>query len=112
MRAKAKVLRETHGRKDLRREVAWAEVVKAVETVKEAKWETFVNRYDDWGRDMTLWIARRRGGMTLRELGEEAGGMDYSAVSEAIRQFDHKRHKNPQIRRALRDSLRILNLET
>ena len=112
MRAKAKVLRETHGRKDLRREVAWAEVVKAVETVKEAKWATFVNHYGDWGRDMTLWIARRRGGMTLRELGEEAGGMDYSAVSEAIRQFDHKRIENPQIRRALRDSLRILNLET
>lgn len=112
MRSKAHVLRETHGRKDLRREVTWEEVVKAVETVKGESWEKFGNRYGDWGRDLALWIARRRAGLTLRELGEQAGGMDYSAVSEAIRQFDRKRLENPNVQKSVRESLRILNLET
>ena len=102
------VLRETHGRKDLRRGVKWEEFKKAVETVKGERWGQFVNRYGDWGRDLALWIARRRGGMTLRDLGEKAGGKDYSAVSEAIRQFDRKQRKNAPARDALRRSLRIL----
>jgi hypothetical protein len=112
MRAKAHILRETHGRKDLRREVRWEEVVKAVQTVKGESWEEFVDQYGDWGRDMALWIARRRGGQTLRELGEQAGGMDYSAVSEAVRRFDRKRLEDPKIKKAVRDVFRILNLET
>lgn len=85
MRAKAGISRETHHRKELLREVPWADVVKAVEAVKGEKWKAFVNRHGDWGRDLALWIGRRRGYMTLRQLGDEAGDMDYSAVSEAVR---------------------------
>ena len=39
---------------------------------------------------MTLYLGRRCTGLTLRELGEAAGGMDYSAVAAAIRRFDGK----------------------
>ncbi|HMP74292.1 MAG TPA: transposase [Kiritimatiellia bacterium] len=112
MRAKAVVLRETQGRKALRREVTWEQVITAVETVKGERWDQFMDRHGDWGRDLALWIARRRGGMTLRELGEKAGGMDYSAVSEAIRQFDRNHRKSAPEREALKSSLEILNLET
>ena len=112
VRGKATVQRETHGRKAFGREVRWEEVVRAVECIKGERWEQFADRYGDWGRDLALWIARRRGGLTLRELGMKAGGMDYSAVSEAIRQFDRKKHKNPEVRNALKRSREILNLET
>ncbi len=47
-----------------------------------------------------------------RELGTKVGGMDYAAVSEAIRQFDRKKDKNPEVRNALKRSREILNLET
>jgi REP element-mobilizing transposase RayT len=112
MREKAEVMRETHGRGTLRREVEWEEVVKAVESVKGEPWKDFVNRYGDWGRDLALWIARKRGGMTLKELGEAVGGMDYSAVSEAIRYFERKRLKQRDVRQTRDQALRILNLET
>ncbi len=112
MREKADVQRETHGRKELRREVSWEDVVQAVERVKGERWPQFVDRHGDWGRDLALWVARRRGGMTLKELGEESGGMDYSAVSEAIRRFDRKRHRHPPVRAALKTTLIMLNMET
>ena len=112
VRKGAAVSRETQGRHALRREVRWPEVVKAVEDVHGEAWADFADRYGDWGRDLALWIAHRRSGLTLRELGVHAGGMDYSAVSEAIRTFERTRSARPEIRRALRRVRRILNLET
>ena len=44
----------------------------------------FRDRRGDWGRDLVFWAGREYGGYTLRELGEWAGGVDYSAVSGAI----------------------------
>ncbi|CAN5589638.1 hypothetical protein BH18VER1_BH18VER1_05800 [soil metagenome] len=43
----------------------------------------FRDRYGDWGRDLALWLGRTQCGMTLRELGEEAGWIDYATVSAA-----------------------------
>ena len=63
-------------------------------------------------RDLALWIARTRGGVTLRELGEKAGGLDYSAVSEAIRRFERKQLKTSPVRGALNRVLEMLNMET
>jgi hypothetical protein len=45
----------------------------------------------------------------LKEVAEAAGGMDYSAVSEAIRYLELKRRKVQQTHDRV---LRILNLET
>ena len=57
-------------------------------------------------------MARRRAGLTLAALGARAGGMDYSAVSEAIRRFERNREKRSEIGKALRQVLQILNMET
>lgn len=38
-------------------------------------------------RDLVLWVARRCTGLTLAELGRKAGGMDYAAVTMAVRRF-------------------------
>ncbi len=112
MREKMDVQRETHGRKALRREVSWERVVQAVERVKGERWEDFVDRHGDWGRDLALWIARKRGGMTLRELGKQANGLDYSAVSEAIRRFDRKIIDHRHVRATVKKTLHLLNIET
>jgi hypothetical protein len=76
-----------------------------------ARVEEMTKRYGDWGRDLALWIDRRRGGLTLRELGERVGGLDYSAVSEAGRTYERRRALS-EIRRAEQRVLRNLSLET
>lgn len=106
------VVRETHGRGALRKEVGWREVVAAVERVKRKPWKQFADQYGDWGRDLALWVGRRRAGMKLKELGVAAGGMDYSAVSEAIRHFERKSANLPVVHAARRQVLTFLNLET
>jgi hypothetical protein len=108
----AQVLRETHGRGVLRRRVLWSDIVRAVELVKGERWASFVNRHGDWGRDMALWIGHRRSGLRLKELGINAGGIDYSAVSEAVRTFERKRLPDPGVKKALKIIGKYLNLET
>ena len=112
MRRQAEVVRETRGRRALRAAVSWDEVAGAVEQVKGEPWKAFEGRYGDWGRDLGLWVARRRAGLTLAALGARAGGMDYSAVSEAVRRFERNREKRSEIGKALRQVLQILNMET
>jgi hypothetical protein len=112
MRKQADVVRETRGCRVFREAVKWEEVVAAVEDVKQEKWDAFSDRYGDWGRDMAFWVARRRAGMTLTQLGEKAGGLDYSAVSEAIRRFEHKKLNREEVKKALCRVLEILNMET
>ncbi len=104
--------RETAGRRSLRGEASWPDVVRAVERVKGEPWDEFRDRYGDWGRDLALWVARRHSGLTLRALGEAVGGMDYSAVSEAVRHFQRRWLPLADVRTALRQVLEYLNLET
>jgi REP element-mobilizing transposase RayT len=111
MRQLSHVARETCGRGELYRQARWDDIVSAVERVKGEPWSSFVERHADWGRDLALWVASRRCGMRLRELGECAGGMDYSAVSEAIRSFERVRMRTDAVRDACSRILQILNLD-
>ena len=105
-------MRETQGRGALRREASWPEVVRAVERVKGERWSDFVDRYGDWGRELAFWLGRRRCGMTLQELGAQAGGVDYSAVSESIRHFERHTLAKPAVQSARAKACKYLNLET
>jgi chromosomal replication initiation ATPase DnaA len=42
------------------------------------------------GKALAMWATRRYGGLTLRETGEAFGGLDYAAVSIAIRRLERK----------------------
>lgn len=112
MRQRAEVVRETTGRRALRGEVTWEKVVAALETVRGERWDVFAGRYGDWGRDLALWLARRHAGMTLKDLGAKAGGMDYSAVSEAVRRFERMRLPLKDVQAVLASLGEILNMET
>ena len=68
----------------LRVRCTWAEVVGAVEEVKEEKWEAFRDRYGDWGRDMALWVGRRECGLKLGDLGRLGGGLDYRTAGSGV----------------------------
>jgi len=79
--------REMPGKSELRQRISFDEVVKVVERLSGEQWDEFRERHGDKRRDLVLWVARRCTGLTLEELGQVAAGMDYAAVTMAIRRF-------------------------
>ena len=73
--------------KRLRPQPVFTDVVRAVEQIKGEPWERFRDRYGDWGRDMVVYVARRHGGLRLRELAAVTGGLDYGSVAMASKRF-------------------------
>lgn len=102
--------REWSGKRELRRRHTFGEVVRAVERVKGEAWREFSGRYGDWGRDVVLVVARECAGMTLKELGEVAGGLDYGAVSEAVRRMGIRRKQDRAIKTVFNRVVEILNI--
>ena len=58
-------------------------MVRAVESVRGECWDDFMGRHGDYGRDLALHIGRLKCGLTLRELGKEAGAMSVPSVAKA-----------------------------
>ena len=90
MRRQLKIGRETAGRKGLRKRIAWEHWVRVMEELKGEPWASFRDRHGDWGRDVTLWAARRYGGFTLMELAKAAGGVDYTAIYQSTRRLEQR----------------------
>ena len=55
-----------------------------------AAMEKFRDVHGDWGRDLVLYVGRRRCALKLRELGELAGGVDDATVGMAVRRFEQR----------------------
>ncbi len=56
----------------------------------------------DWAKPLLLWALRRYSGMTLREIGDEVGGLDYTAVAMAIKRFENKAVKQDGLRELMK----------
>ena len=59
-------------------------------------------RRKDWARPLLLWSVHRIRGRTLKEIGEAAGGMDYTAVAMAINRFEETATKSKQLTSLMR----------
>jgi putative transposase len=77
----------------------WPEFVRKVERVMDEKAESFMNRRGSFGKPLLLWLARRYGGMTLREAGAAAGGMDYTAVAMSIKRLELRARGDAKLRK-------------
>jgi len=82
----------------LARWLTWTEVLDQVALVTGTTADIYMSQRGGPGRPLTLWAARCFGGMTLREVGRLAGGMDYTAVSMAIKRFEQRAASNEQWR--------------
>ena len=97
-------LRRLQGRPEL------SAVVKVVEELKSEPWETFRDRYGDWGRDLALYLGRKVCGLKLKELGETAGGLDYVGVSMAVRRFESRLRQDAALARELARANKLLEM--
>ena len=92
-----------------RRLLPFEEVKKALESVKGEPWAAFADRHGDWGRDLALHVGRMRCGLTLRELGAQAGGMGVQAVAKACCRMGDKLKTDKGLQRALAHVRRFLD---
>jgi len=102
VRGKVRIGREAAGQKELARRRSFEQLVRIVERLKGESWLVFRDRYGDWGRDAVLWAGRKYAGMTLKELGAAAGGMDYVAVAAAVRRIAERSRSEARLRSVLK----------
>ena len=76
------------------------QVIGAVERWKGERWQAFVNRHGDWGRDLALSLAYEYCGLTLQQLGALVDGLDYVSVSGAVRRFRQRIERDPTLAQA------------
>jgi putative transposase len=77
----------------------WAEIVRAVVKIWGKPWEELLEGRSSGGRETAFLLARIRGRMSLKQIGEFAGGKHHNAVSIAIRRFS-ARLQNDEVLRA------------
>ena len=94
-----KVSKEQPDRKVLRRTASWAKIVRAVESELGEAYDEFASRHGDPGRDIVFYLARERSGLTLREIGELAGGLEYRTVGQSIQRFNERLKKDRSMRK-------------
>ncbi len=75
----------------------WPEIVRWVEQRRGQPWAELCERRGEWGRELAWWGGRKWSGMTLRGLGEQAGGVDYAVVAKAIERFVTMSRSRPQL---------------
>lgn len=96
-------VREQPQLRRLRLRLTLPEIVRAVERIKGEPWEQFRDRYGDWGRDMVIWVARRHGGLRLRDLAKATGGLDYGSIAMANKRFGKRLETDRALRQHYED---------
>ena len=100
--------REQPDRKRLAAVVPFERIVAVVEAQRGRPWGEFRDEHGDWGRDLVLYLARRRSGLSLRAIGEQAGGVDYKAVSQAVVRLARRLERDRPLRQIAAQCLRQL----
>ena len=82
-----RVTKEQPERKQVLKRVTVADVVAVVERQRGEPWAEFAQRHGDWGRELVLYLARQRTGLTLKEIGTALGIAEYKTVGKAVERF-------------------------
>ncbi len=64
--------------------MSYRKIAGVVEKVKGDKFSSVATRYGDRGHDPTLYLASKRSGLTLIEIGDVAGGVSPGTVTQAV----------------------------
>ena len=89
--------REIAGKTKVREKVDYSDLVRCVEEIRGKKASEFLSVRGDWGKPLLMWGARRYCGLSLREVGDKLGGVDYAAVSIMLKRFERKAMKDKNV---------------
>jgi hypothetical protein len=70
--------------------LSWKQITEAVSAVWDQAWQTLSIAHGNGARSAALYVARHYSDRTLRELAELAAGMEYPAVTMAIRRLERR----------------------
>ena len=90
--------------------VDWVRIIAAIERVWDEPWEEVSQRHGDPGRELAMLIARRYGGMSLGEIGKAVGGLQYPAVSDAVRRTSARLKTDRALEKRYKHLCKILKL--
>jgi putative transposase len=105
-----RVTKEQPDREQVLKRVTPADVVKVVERKRGETWTEFSNRHGDWGRELVLYLARRRSGLTLGEIGMALGIKEYKTVGRAVQRFAADMSRDRAKRRLVKECLVEMSL--
>jgi len=84
--------REIAGRRELKPRASFEALVKIAEKITG---ERLIKRRGSTVKPLVMWAGRKLCGLTLREIGKRLDGMDYNAVSMAMRRWEAKLKHSP-----------------
>jgi putative transposase len=91
--------------------IDWERIIAVIEKLWDEPWEEISQRHGDPGRELAMLIARRYGGMSLREIGEAVGGLQYPAVSDAVRRTSARLETDRALEKRFKRLCKILKLK-
>ncbi|NQU40310.1 MAG: hypothetical protein HQ523_10195, partial [Lentisphaerae bacterium] len=108
----APIGRESDTKRDLRKRLDFDDIIRVVDGMGAESWETLRSRHGDPRKWVVLRVARRYTGMTLSELGQGMGELDYAAVGMGLRRLDKKLKDSADLRHFEAKLVQMLNVET
>lgn len=84
-----------------RRTDSWERIIAAVEVEHGGQWMEFRDRHGDWGRDVAIYLGRRKGRMTLRDLGAKVGGLGPAATGQVVSRVSRRAAEDSEMARRL-----------
>lgn len=105
-----RVTKEQPDRKQVLKRATVEAVVSMVEKKRGQKWSEFSNRHGDWGRELVLYLARQRSGLTLQEIGTALGIAEYKTVGKAVQRFTIALSRDGAKRQLTKECLNELSL--
>lgn len=103
--------RETSGKGMSKSRVNMAEIISGVEAVCGIPWSEISLQRGHQGKALAMWTARTYGGMTLKQIGMEMGGMDYVAVAMRIRRYEQHLKTDREARHTKNDLVKLIGRE-
>jgi putative transposase len=92
--------------------LSWEEITVAVGKLWDQDWETLKAVHGNGALSAALYLGRNYSDKTLRELGELAGGMQYPAVTMAIRRFDRRLKDDAVLAKKFKRLQKMLHVKT